>query len=282
LTVTNGQVEALAAGDNDLTSNTTAVLDAGNGWADASDLDQMVDSTIEIEAQSGTDGVTGEASYTTFDVAVDVTRVVDGSETFTVSGYAGALGIDSANNGAVVDTALETLLNNAEAVEFTGVGSLYSAVQDLDGDPATAAEAVALEATDSVDTFVYVASPTDAVRIVDFTVGADSDVLDVTAMTLEGTDDFATANAGSHQFADAKVIVLTAATGDVVADANTDIDTTGGLISDTVLVYVNGGNYELYRYTDDGNAAAVEAAEVELIGTLDSVAAGIVSDNFVS
>jgi hypothetical protein len=251
LTLTNDQVGALAAGDNDLSSNSTADLDVGNGWADASDLDQMADSTIQIVAQSGIDGVTGDATYTTFDVAVDITREADGSETYTVTGYAGALAIDSANNHLVPEeTALEELLNDAESVEFTGVGSLYSTEQDLDGDPETAAEPVALEATDSVDTFTFIASPTDAVTIEDFSAAAEVDVLDLP----EALVDTGGSGAGYEEIGGANTIAantgIAVYTGDIATADAAGIEDLFDATTDNLEFAVAGD--KLYLAADDG------------------------------
>lgn len=124
-----------------------------------------------------------------------------------------------------------------------------------------------------------------------FNVGAvasGGDVLNVNAFNAVGTAAIVTASAAAQAtIAGAQVIRISdnaaADFSNVLAVMNAAIDTSGAVTANTVILLDNGTDTNVYYYVDDGNAAAIEAGEISLVGTLTGVAdaTGLIAANFV-
>jgi hypothetical protein len=269
----NDMVELLAAsGDTgndavDVTANTEATVAQG---ADILALTNSGDTTYNVDDTKanvfGADNSFEAGVQATLNAADNVTveNDVNASQANKLEGLtnSGDLSYELTDTASAINNGIDFVgadaFAQADLITHTGVG--LGAHANATG-------------TDGVDdVFEYDVDADSNTTIANFTAGEAGDVLDVSALTPAGTADVVLGvNGGSAAIADGAVLVLTEGwDSDVLTTMNAGIDTTGVVTSTTIILLENAAGTDtlVYLYEDDASAAAIEADEITLIGTL--------------
>jgi Ca2+-binding RTX toxin-like protein len=273
-------VDVTVSGTAAATDLTTVLAAMGTGTLDVTDVTEITGTAAEVLAVQ---------ENILFTLATDYDVVISG--TFVAADIDS---IDGNTDGDITYKGTADGETTADTIDFTGV-TANVIINGYDGDDTitagSGADSVnAGEGDDSItgglgadtltggageDTFVFGTSATNGLdTITDFTVLDDS--LDFSAFVAVGTATFSEANSGSTvALSAAKVINVTDSAltdwSDVLTILNAAIDTTVDVTGNAVILVGNGTDTWAYLYQDDTNAAAIETAELTLVGTLSGV-----------
>lgn len=301
---TNKVVVTTGAGNDRVTVNGNAAhqINLGEG-DDILVLNAGADTStavINLGSGSNTIRVTDDVDATdvTFSGSVSTVNLTTASKAFTIDSdqFASFGSFSLTGEGDLVIQGVDGQNNviNASVITLAFGTTATVTIESGDGDDVitgtVAADTFDLTAG-GTDTIVFTANTGTGNLIDAFTAGAlasGGDVLNFAALSLVGTDTFTTAAATTNEKAlsAAKVIQITdQAAGDwsdVLSIMNAAIDTTGNVSGTTVILVDNGTNTRAYQYTSDGVNAAIEAAEIKLLGTLNGIDDGaFVAANFI-
>jgi len=257
-----------------VTNNTKALtsldVDGGVGTADVLNLDGV-----------GAAFTTENATITGIETLnVDMTNLV----TLNASAISGqTMVVDGA---AGTDILALTGTDSADTIDFaTGITSTAVLFNITAG---KGDDTIKLSAdSDIVDTVIFSAvadNGTDTITGFESTVDfMNFDSVDTLVGVIE-VDTAAAAGAIALSAAQGLIVTDDCATdfADVLTIMNAAIDTTGVITGSTIIAVDNGTDTQIYLYADDTNAAAIEADEITLLGTISDVAALAEADFVIS
>lgn len=280
-------------------------------------IGQAIDFTASASVKTGTanDAVTLDV-LTEGNVALDMGEKTADNDTLSISG-ANNMGLTVVDlSGADQMTQLNGAINSAaqagiESVNLSGLTGSFGAsiTGSADGNTITstgnADNIIAGEGADTItggggnDT-IDISESTAKVDTVVFSAAASNGNDTITGFTTT-SDDLNVAGTGTlvgviavDTAASGAAIALAAAKALIVTDnanstfsnvltiLNAAIDTTGVVTGDTILVVDNGTDSRVYLYEDDTAAAAIQAGELTLLGTVSGVAALAEADIIVA
>ncbi|MCK5111787.1 MAG: hypothetical protein KAQ94_09725, partial [Arcobacteraceae bacterium] len=308
LTVSVVQANALnavaASFTGDGTINDEQLIINGTGGTDIINLSSMTftNSGATINGDMGADVITGSNgndTITTLDIAI-----VDGGDGTgdTVQYFAAVSAANLSDSDLVnVENIEITQVMGDMSYDFSNQTEDLSITGNTSGDTITGGagdDTITGGASDDTldggtgnDTFVFstaAGNGTDAIS--NFTVGTGNDMLNIINLSTVGTGNIGTAvSSATVALSDFKVITILdnanfADENDVMSKINFAIDTTGDVTGNTLIAIDNGtDNTAIFSYSDDGNAAGIQVAELTKIANLSGVddVSTLHVDNFV-